>query len=64
MNLPRPAREYNTDDQTQLRNEIALADAQNIKKNSIQVSFVMQSPNGSKFTISVSDGGALLVTAL
>lgn len=64
MNLPRPTPQYDTENETQARNEIAAADKLNIKKGSVQTGFIMQSPDGSRFTASVTNAGAWLLTPL
>lgn len=64
MNLARPPDSYQPEDQAQLRDAIVSADRNNIKKNMIIVSQVWQSPNGSKFGVTMSNAGALVVTPL
>lgn len=64
MNLPRPPVQYNPENEAQTRNALVTADRDNVKKNVAQAKITMVSPNGSKFDVTVSDAGAIVVTPL
>ena len=61
INLPQAPRLYDPRDQQSLRAALAQADGQNLKRNTdIQMGrarFVMQSPNGKRWNIGVTDSG-------
>lgn len=68
MTLPTPSRSYNQGTESQRNRILELADSQNLKRNAdvdiqLGVRVHMRSPNGSRWEISVSDAGALVVTA-
>ena len=68
MNLPQPPSAYDQNDQAQTRAALEQADAQNVKAgNTIEVAkgkLILTSPNGTRYNITVSNAGALVVTAL
>lgn len=68
MNLPRPSDKYDATNEAQTRGTLETADGQNMKKTAdvaiIRRRLILQSPNGSLFSIVVSNAGALSATAL
>lgn len=64
MDLPRPSPQYDAENEAQTRNAITSADRENIKKKVPQTSFIMVSDDGTKFVITVSNAGSLIVTHL
>jgi hypothetical protein len=68
MQLPRPSPSYDPQDQARTRSLITEADKQNLKRNAdldlTGQRFILSSPNGSKWQVTVSNAGALVVTAL
>lgn len=68
MKLPRVPARYDERDQTDTRAAIEQADAQNYKRNrDLDIGenrIILQSPNGSRFAITVSNTGTLSTTAL
>jgi len=63
LNLPRPPKAYDSDDQERTRAAINQADAQNVKKNTDiemgRARIFMKSPNGLRWQLSVADDGTL-----
>lgn len=69
MNLPSAPATYSQQDQQAMRNAVLRADDENFKKGvdvRLQRSerLIMPSPDGTLWSISVSNAGALVVTAL
>lgn len=64
MNLQRPPDRYEQEDQAQVRSAVEAADRQNVKRGVPLTSFIMVSPNGSKFEATVSNAGAWVLTPL
>lgn len=67
MKLPKSAARYDPLDQDMTRNIIERDDLQNFKRNQdveIRTRLILASPNGTRYQITVSNAGALVVTAL
>lgn len=67
MKLPKSADRYDPLDQDMTRNIIERDDLQNFKRNQdveIRTRLILASPNGTRYQITVSNAGALVVTAL
>ena len=67
MNLPKSADRYDPMDQDMTRNIIERDDRQNFKRNQdveIRTRLILASPNGTRYQITVSNAGAIVVTAL
>lgn len=68
MNLPRAPQSYNVTDQDRLRNDLDLADQENLKRGrDIEMGdgrLIGNSPNGSRFAIVFNDDGTLTTEAL
>tara|TARA_R110000868_G_scaffold166730_1_gene400824 strand:- start:82 stop:285 length:204 start_codon:yes stop_codon:yes gene_type:complete len=67
MKLPNSTAQYDQLDQNMMRNIIERDDLQNFKRNQdveIRTRLILASPNGTRYQITVSNAGALVVTAL
>lgn len=68
MKLPRPPQQYNEQDQAITRAMEEQADAENHKRNrDLEVSpgrLIIKSPNGTRYSITVSNTGTISATAL
>jgi hypothetical protein len=67
MNLPKSADRYDPMDQDMTRSIIERDDRQNFKRNQdveIRTRLILASPNGTRYQITVSNAGAIVVTAL
>ena len=67
MKLPKSAVRYDSLDQDMTRSIIERDDLQNFKRNQdveIRTRLILASPNGTRYQITVSNAGALVVTAL
>lgn len=68
MNLPRPTQQYSEQDQSVTRSMVEQADAENHKRNrDIEVSpgrLIIKSPNGTRYSITVSNTGTITATAI
>jgi hypothetical protein len=69
MSLPRAPGAYSRDDQDRFRKALDGRDAENRKKQQdVEIAgserLILSSPNGSRFNIVVSNGGALSAVAL
>ena len=67
MKLPKSADRYDPMDQDMTRSIIERDDLQNFKRNQdveIRTRLILASPNGTRYQLTVSNAGALVVTAL
>ena len=67
MKLPKSAVRYDPLDQDMTRSIIERDDLQNFKRNQdveIRTRLILASPNGTRYQVTVSNAGALVVTAL
>lgn len=68
MKLPTPSRGYSRDDQQEVRRQVELADMQNHKRNrDIEVGaarLILSSPNGTRYSIEVSNAGVISAVAV
>jgi hypothetical protein len=68
VKLPTAARQYDLQDQAQMRNLLERADVQNMKRGQdIEVSsarLILTSPNGTRYSVTVDNSGNLSTTAL
>lgn len=68
MKLPTAARQYDLQDQAQMRNLLERADVQNMKRGQdIEVSsarLILTSPNGTRYSVTVDNSGNLSATAI
>lgn len=67
MKLPKSAVRYDPLDQDMTRSIIERDDLQNFKRNQdveVRTRLILASPNGTRYQITVSNAGALVVTAL
>lgn len=68
MNLPRPGQQYDPNNEANARGLIEAADGQNMKKTQdVDISkrrLILQSPDGTLFSVTVADDGTLSTTAL
>ena len=67
MKLPKSADRYDPMDQDMTRSIIERDDRQNFKRNQdveIRTRLILASPNGTRYQITVSNAGAIVVTAL
>lgn len=67
MKLPKSAVRYDPLDQDMTRSIIERDDLQNFKRNQdveIRTRLILASPNGTRYQVTVSNAGAIVVTAL
>jgi len=68
VKLPTAARQYDLQDQAQMRNLLERADVQNMKRGQdIEVSsarLILTSPNGTRYSVTVDNSGNLSATAI
>lgn len=69
MTLPNPGPRYDQDAEGRRNREIEQADARTLKKQQdielvSGMRLIMSSPNGTRYKITVSNAGALVVTAV
>lgn len=69
MRLPDPGARYVQTEEARRNREIELADTRNLKRQQdielvSGMRLIMTSPNGTRYTITVSNAGAVVVTAL
>lgn len=69
MRLPDPGARYVQSEESRRNREIELADRQNLKRQQdielvSGMRLIMSSANGTRYTITVSNAGALVVTAV
>lgn len=67
--IPQAPETYNRSNEQQLREELRRADGENFKKGrDVRLEqgerLIMRSPNGTQWIVSVSNAGAIVVTAL
>ena len=63
LSLPAPSLSYDPRNEAQARASLERADALNLKTNKAADRILLRAPNGSVWAVSVSDAGALVVTA-
>jgi hypothetical protein len=68
LNLPRPGNSYDQANEADTRRQISESDTQNMKKSAdvsiVRRRLILQSPNGSLWSVVVSNAGALSATAI
>ncbi len=69
MRLPDPGPRYNQSEEARRNREIELADGKNLKRQQdielvSGMRLIMSSPNGTRYSITVSNAAALVVTAI
>lgn len=68
MQLPRPSERYSADEQARIQATLQRADADNHKRGrDIEINpgrLILTSPNGSRWSITVSNAGAISATAI
>jgi hypothetical protein len=62
--LPAPSSSYDPRNEAQARAALERADALNLKANKAADRILLRAPNGSVWALSVSNAGALVVTAI
>ena len=63
LSLPAPSQFYDARNEAQARASLERADALNLKANKAADRILLRAPNGSVWAVSVSNAGALVVTA-
>ena len=63
LSLPAPSSNYDPRNEAQARASLERADALNLKTTKAADRILLRAPNGSVWAVSVSNAGALVVTA-